>query len=261
MNKVSVFLTDWQVLFREGIHFTLSGEEDLEVIGEDTGNEQALAFVEENIPQVAIMNANHGPLSGIEATRRIKQSLPEVAVILVMDNDNKEDYFAALKSGANACLTKDIDPESLVSTVRQVAQGNYSFSEAIWQPEVAARMLDEFEASAAISKQVGDLLAHLTAQEIELLRHIAGGGSKEQLLAASGAGEEVITHRWQSILQKLVANDHKQTLLEAAQNGLSALSGANLSGKPGVKYITRGEFDAFKESLKERFRSLSGELV
>jgi DNA-binding NarL/FixJ family response regulator len=52
MNKVSVFLTDWQVLFREGIHFTLSGEEDLEVIGEDTGNEQALAFVEENIPQV-----------------------------------------------------------------------------------------------------------------------------------------------------------------------------------------------------------------
>ncbi len=48
MEKVSVFLADWQVLFREGIHFTLSGEDDIEVIGEATDNEEALNFIETN---------------------------------------------------------------------------------------------------------------------------------------------------------------------------------------------------------------------
>ena len=45
MGNITVFLANWQVLFREGIHFTLSGEEDIEVIGETTGNEEALAFI------------------------------------------------------------------------------------------------------------------------------------------------------------------------------------------------------------------------
>ena len=64
MNRITVFLADWQVLFREGIHFTLSGEEDVEVIGEGTGNEEALAFIEKNVPNVAIFNAAHSDLCG-----------------------------------------------------------------------------------------------------------------------------------------------------------------------------------------------------
>ena len=56
MEKTSVFLADWQVLFREGIHFTLSGEEDIEVIGEVNNNEEALKSIEENPPRIAILN-------------------------------------------------------------------------------------------------------------------------------------------------------------------------------------------------------------
>ena len=76
MEKLRVFLSDWQVLFREGIHFILSGEEDMEVIGEETENEKALAFIEENLPGVAILNASQGNPSGIEVTSQIKQNAP-----------------------------------------------------------------------------------------------------------------------------------------------------------------------------------------
>ena len=82
MEKISVFLSDWQVLFREGIHFTLSGEEDIEVVGEATDNEEALIFIESNPPRVAILNANRDKLRGIDTARRITQNLPSVAVIL-----------------------------------------------------------------------------------------------------------------------------------------------------------------------------------
>jgi len=261
MERISVFLADWQVLFREGIHFTLSGEEDMEVIGEDTGNGQALAFIETNTPQVAILNANnHEKLSGIEATHHIKQNLPEVSVILVMDSDNEEQLFAAVKSGASACLTKDVDPEVVVNTIREVVQGSQPISEALLRPEIASRVLGEFEVFASIGEQVGKLLAHLAPREAEILRHIAEGSAREQMAKTLEISEEAISHKLQSILHKLVANEHKLRLLEAAQGGLPAISRIGFSGKPGVEYITKKEFTAFKEGLKERFKSLSGEI-
>jgi DNA-binding NarL/FixJ family response regulator len=260
MEKISVFLADWQVLFREGIHFTLSGEEDMEVIGEDTGNGKALAFIETNTPQVAILNVNHDKLSGIEATHHIKQNLPEVSVILVMDSDNEEQLFAAVKSGASACLTKDVEPEVVVNTIREVVQGGQPISEALLKPEIASRVLGEFEVFASIGEQVDKLLAHLAPREAEILRHIAEGSAREQMAKTLEISEEAISHKLQSILHKLVANEHKLRLLEAAQGGLPAVSRIGFSGKPGVEYITKEEFAAFKEGLKEHFKSLSGEI-
>ena len=260
MEKISVFLADWQVLFREGIHFTLSGEEDMEVIGEDTGNGKALAFIETNTPQVAILNVNHDKLSGIEATHHIKQNLPEVSVILVMDSDNEEQLFAAVKSGASACLTKDVEPEVVVNTIREVVQGGQPISEAFLRPEIASRVLGEFEVFASIGEQVDKLLAHLAPREAEILRHIAEGSAREQMAKTLEISEEAISHKLQSVLHKLVANEHKLRLLEAAQGGLPAVSRIGFSGKPGVEYITKEEFAAFKEGLKEHFKSLSGEI-
>ena len=56
MEKISVFLADWQVLFREGIHFTLSGEEDIEVVGEATDNKEALDFIQNGYIRDIVFN-------------------------------------------------------------------------------------------------------------------------------------------------------------------------------------------------------------
>ena len=162
MEKVTVFLADWQVLFREGIHFTLSGEEDIDVIGEATANEEALNFIEANPPRVAVLNADRGKPSGIDVTRRIKQNLPSVSVVLVLDSDDEEQLFSAIKCGASACLTKDIDPDELVNIIRKVAQDAYPISEALLRPGIASRVIDEFEACSLISKEVDNLLACLS---------------------------------------------------------------------------------------------------
>jgi DNA-binding NarL/FixJ family response regulator len=260
MEKVSVFLADWQVLFREGIHFTLSGEEDMEVIGEETENEPALAFIETNMPQVAILNANHDKLSGIEATRHIKQNLPEVSVVLIMDSDNEEQLFAATKSGASACLSKDVDPEVVVNTIRKVVQGNQPISEALLRPEIASRVLAEFEALASIGEPVRKLLAHLTPREAEILHRIGDGNSKKQVAETLGISEGVFSNRLEALLHKMVTNDQKLLMIEATQGGLPAISRVSLNGKRATEYITKEEFDAFKESLKERFQSLIGEI-
>lgn len=260
MDKITVFLADWQVLFREGIHFTLSGEEDIEVIGEDVGNEQALAFIETNPPQVAILNASHDKVNGFEATRQIKQTLPEVSIILVMDNYNEGLLFDALKSGASACFTKDVDPDVVVNTVREVVQGAQPISEAIWKKEIASRIIDYFTALSSLGEQVRKMLAQLTTRETETLYQIADGNSKEQIAGTLDVNDVELDKRLGSVKYKLVSNDQKLMLIEVAQSVLPSISRVSFNGNSGTEYITKEEFDAFKESLKERFKVLSGEI-
>ncbi len=260
MEKLRIFLADWQVLFREGIHFILSGEEDMEVIGEDVENEKALTFIEANSPNVAILNADHGRPTGVEVTRRIKQNLPEVSVILMMDSDNEDQLFSVIKSGASACMTKDVDPEVVIDTIRQTAQGHQPIRETLLRPEIASRVAGEFEAFSSFGEEVGNLLAHLTQRESETLHHIIEGKAREGLAEATGISEETITRQLEAILRKLVANEQKRMLLEAAQRSLSAAAGSGYNAKQTAEYITKEEFEAFKESLKARFKSLSGEI-
>jgi DNA-binding NarL/FixJ family response regulator len=256
MEKVNVFIADWQVLFREGIHFTLSGEEDMEVIGEGTSSEEALTFIETNQPHVAILNIDQSKLTGIEVTRRIKQNLPDVAVILTMESDNEEQLFSAMKSGASACLTKDIDPEDVVNLIRKVAQGDQPISEALLRPKIASRVVDEFEAFSTIEKQVSNLLARLLPTEAEILRHIADGSQIKEITNALALSEEIIRHHLNRLLTKLVANERSHEVIEAAQKGVPSV--ISKAGKPGAEYVTKDEFNEFKKKLMERFKSLIG---
>ncbi len=264
MEKVSVFLADWQVLFREGIHFTLSGEEDIDVVGEATDNEEALNSIEANPPGIAILNASRGKSNGIKSNgiidvpRRIKQNLPSVSVILVLDSDNEEQLFSAIKCGASACVTKDIDPDELVSIIRKVAQGAYPISEALLKPGIVSHVIDEFEAFSLISKETGNLLAYLTLHESEVLRHIADGNSIAQPTQTSSINEEAIRRHLEHLLTKLVANDHSREVIEAAQNGSPSI--IRRTGKPAAEYVTKDEFTKFKESITERFKSFTSEL-
>ncbi len=168
--------------------------------------------------------------------------------------------FSAIKCGASACLTKDIDPDELISIIREVAQGAYPISEALLKPEIVSRVIDEFEAFALISKEAGDLLARLTPREGEILGHIADGNSIEQLTRTLSINEEAIRRHLEHILTKLVANDHSREVIEATQRNLPAIISRAKPAKPEAEYITKDEFTEFKDSITERLKSLTGGL-
>ena len=259
MEKVKVFLSDPQILFREGIHFILSGEEDFEVTGETTGNEEAWTLIEANPPNVAILSAQNGNLSGPEITRRIKRILPSVSVILTTEKSDEEQLFAAMKSGASACLSKGTDPEQLLDTIRVVAQGNQPIVASLLIPGMASRALIEFEDISTFNDQLHSLLANLASKEFEILSSIADNNSLEQIAVKLNMNEETARRHLRAILTKLVANDQARALIEAAQSSL-ILRGVVKKSGPSAEYVTREEFNDFKESLMARFKSFIGEL-
>ena len=261
-KKIKVFLSDPQVLFREGIHFTLSGEEDFEVTGETTNNEDALASIGANPPAVAILNMEDGKLDGTEATRRIKRISPTVSVILVIDTDNEEKLFQAIKSGASACLNKDTGPDYLVDLIRDVDQGGKPIIDSLLVPGLASRLLAEFEALATLSEQLNKLLAPLSPKEIEVLNYIAAGDELEQVATRLSSDKEIVIQHLNLIADKLVANEQSKALIEATQRSLpSIMPGMAMAGNPTTEYVSREEFIEFKEHLMERLKSFIGELA
>src|SRR4030042_1844076 len=262
MEKIKVFLSDQQVLFREGIHFILSGEDEFEVTGETTSNEEAFTFIEANPPNIAILNVSDIKTSGFDITRRIRRNLPSVFVILIMDNKDPEKIFAAIKSGASACLTKDTEPEHLLDVIRVVAQGSFPVMEELLTAGLASMILTEFADIAAINEQFDNLLANLAPKETKILNSIAAGNNIEQISVKLDMSEETIRRSIRLILNKLVSNDQARTVIEAAQRSLpSIIRGSGKRDGKSIEYVTKAEFNEFKDHLMERLKSLIGELA
>jgi DNA-binding NarL/FixJ family response regulator len=257
MEKIKVFLSDPQVLFREGIHFILSGEDDFEVTGETTGNEEASHLIASNPPHIAVLSYQDPKADGCEITRRIKRSLTSVAVILIMDKKEPEKLFQALTCGASACLTKDTEPDYLLDIIRVVAQGSQPIIDEMLAPEVAARVQAEFKEVAAVNDQVDNLLADLTSRESQLLGTIAAGNGIEQAAAKLDINEETIRRTLRTVQSKLINNDQAHAVFEAAQRSLPVLIRTKTAKDAAAgQYVTRAEFNEFKESLMARFKSL-----
>jgi DNA-binding NarL/FixJ family response regulator len=260
MEKVKVFLSDPQILFREGIHFILSGEDDFEVTGETTSNEDAFKLIEANPPNIAILSMRNGKFTGPQITRRIRRILPSVAVILISESDDEEQLFLAIKSGASACINKDVDPEFLLDIIRVVAQGSQPVIEDLLIPGIASRVLVGFDDISTLNEQLDNLLADLTTKEREILSNIGAGNSIDEIAENLDIKEETIRRNLRLILNKLVANDHARGVIEAAQRSLpSIIHGGTGAGDAAANYVSKTEFDEFKSSLMEQLKSILGE--
>jgi DNA-binding NarL/FixJ family response regulator len=256
MEKIKVFLSDPQVLFREGIHFILSGEDDFEVTGETTSNEEAFPLIEANPPHIAVLSLEGTTSDGCEVTRHIKRSLASVAVVLILEKKDPEKLFQAIICGASACLTKDTEPDYLLDVIKVVAQGSQPIVDEMLTPGLASRVLTEFKDVAIINEQVDNLLADLTPKESQILNTIAAGSNIEQVAAKLDINEETIRRTLRTVQSKLINNDQAHAVFEAAQRSLPILIRGKVGKDTGAsQYVTKAEFNEFKESLMARFKS------
>ncbi len=256
MEKIRVILSHPQVIFREGIHFILSGEEDFEVAGESTGNQEAFKLIEANPPDIAILSQNDEKVSGAEMTRRIKRIYPSVAVVLITDKNDGVQVFTSLISGISASLTPDTAPERLVAVIRDVAQGGVPAVEALLTPALAVRTLADFQDLATLNERMGITMAQLSRKEAEILNCIVSSSGPGQVAAKLTLTEEVVRNHLRDILKKLVANDQVRAVITEVQRGLPLLMKGK--GEPS-EYLTRAEFNDFRDSLMARFKSLISE--
>jgi DNA-binding NarL/FixJ family response regulator len=117
-KKIRVLIVDDSASFRMGMRALLEIQPDMEVAGESTSGNKALKSLEEQQPDIVLLDAKMPGLSGVEVTRQIKDRWPQVKVILMT---MFADYCSkSINAGADAFLTKGIPPEDVLSVIRGV---------------------------------------------------------------------------------------------------------------------------------------------
>jgi len=121
-EKIKVLLTDDHKLIRDGIQSILESTPDIEVIGSVSSGEESINEARQNRPDVILMDIMMSSMTGIEATRWIKDFDPTVKIILVTMEISKEYVSAGIKSGVDGYLPKDSDKETLLEAIRCMAE-------------------------------------------------------------------------------------------------------------------------------------------
>jgi DNA-binding NarL/FixJ family response regulator len=137
-----------------------------------------------------------------------------------------------------------------------VAQGTFPIMEELFTPALASLVITEFEDLAAMNEEFEDILASLAPKELQILTSIAAGNNIEQVAAKLDMTEETIRRNIRLVLNKLVSNDQARAVIEAAQRSLPAIIRSAKRDLKSSDYITRAEFNEFKDRLMERLKSI-----
>jgi DNA-binding NarL/FixJ family response regulator len=212
---IRIVLADDQALVRAGFRLILEAEDDLDVIGEASDGEQAVAVTRQLRPDLVLMDVQMPKLDGLEATRRIGGDTSMRSRVVILTTFEQDDYvFAALRAGASGFLLKNTPPEELVQAVRVVAAGD-----ALLAPSVTRRVIEDYMQRPA--RRMNDAgLELLTEREREVLRLLATGKSNSELATHLFLGEGTIKTHVSHVLAKLGLRDRVQAVVFAYESGL-----------------------------------------
>jgi DNA-binding NarL/FixJ family response regulator len=214
---VRVAIADDQAMIRDGFRMQVTYAEGLELVGEASTGEQAVALARAVVPDVLLMDVRMPVMDGIEATRRIvaDPATAPVRVLVLTTFDLDEYVYGALRAGASGFLLKDSSPEELQHAIRVVADGG-----ALLAPQVTRRLVAEFAARPMAGNPSTELAEQLTARETEVLRLVARGLSNAEIATELFLSPLTAKTHVSHILTKLGLRDRAQLVVVAYEAGL-----------------------------------------
>lgn len=216
MNTIRILIADDHTMFRQGLREILERKGGFQVVAEARDGAEALRMIDQERPDIALLDISMPGIGGIEVARRIAaQGLPTRIVMLTMHRDDRM-AMEALRAGANAYLLKDAEASDLIQTLRAVARG-----EAVLEPTTAARVLEELRRSDATPAA-----DQLTERERDILALVARGDDNRAIAQQLHLSEKTVANRLSEIFSKLGVSNRTQAALVAVQRGLvSGLEG------------------------------------
>jgi two-component system, NarL family, response regulator DegU len=223
-DKIQVFIISQQSLFRQGIQHSLSLLPDVSVVGAADISDEVLKTIDNQPPDVVLMDIDGSPDVGLVLARKIKQHTSSVAVVVLASNPSDEQLFEVLKGQAASYLSKESTAEQLIETIRRVAHGEHPINESFTaRPKVAEQVLLQFQ-ELSRKNEAEAFLSPLTPREMEILKYIGQGFLNKQIAVELGISEQTIKNHVTSILRKLNANARTEAVVLALRQGLITLN-------------------------------------
>jgi DNA-binding NarL/FixJ family response regulator len=225
-EPIRVLLVDDHALLRRGLVTILSLEPDIEVIGEAADGREAVAKVEQLLPDVVLLDVkmpSRGEIGGgIEAAAAIRTIAPSTRVVMLTMSDDEADLYEAVKAGATGYLLKDIPLDEVAESLRAVAEG-----QSLITPSMATKLLSEFATLAKSGEERDQAPAppKLTDREMQVLKLIATGANNGKIAKTLFISENTVKNHVRNILEKLHLHSRMEAVMYAVREKILDLPG------------------------------------
>lgn len=215
MERMRVLLVDDHALFREGLAGIIAAQPDMEVVGEASDGLEAFVKAQELKPNLILMDVQMPGMDGLEATRQIKEALPETRIVVLTVRDDGEKLFKALKNGAQGYLLKEIRSQEMLAMLRGAMQG-----EAALSPSLAGRVLAEFRRLSKYGFVEKEEDSGLTEREQQVLVQVSQGATDKEIAEALTISLNTVKTHVRNILAKLQVSTRREAAKAAKNKGL-----------------------------------------
>lgn len=220
LTKIKVLIVDDHRLLRDGLAAVLNQAEDIEIVGSVPSGEEAISIFSTLKPEVILMDIIMGGMTGIEATRWLKEQDGNVKVILISSEIRKELVTAGIQCGIDGYLPKDVDFSVLCDAIRTVKKGGRYFNEAITNLVFE----DFYQKKKLINTQGKVTLPNdLTKREQEVLALVASGKSNQEVADDLFISIKTVDSHKNHILDKLGLKNTAELVKYAIKNKLISL--------------------------------------
>lgn len=198
---INVMLVDDQQLIRRGLRTLIEIESDMKVVAEAANGVEALSEVEEHTIDVALIDAQMPHMGGIELIRQLRNTHPEIATIILTTFDDENILTAGLAAGAGGHLLKDVDPDELITAIKQVHAGRTVLG------TMGSKFLVEDYLERKTSMPFHTDVTALSERETVVANHIGQGYTNREIARAMFISEGTVKNHVSSILRKLGLRD------------------------------------------------------
>jgi len=215
-GDVRILLVDDQPLFRHALATLIADQSHLSVVGEAENGLHALELARSLKPDLILMDVEMPVMGGVEATRRIRDELPNVKVVILTVSEADDPLFDAIRFGAHGYLLKDLRPEQLYELIRAVMR-----DETVISPAIAGRLMREFRDGATrrtvLPEEDGPVL---TRREIQIMQLVSQGLSNKEIGVRLSITEGTVKNHVHNALEKLQLENRIQAAAYVVRHGL-----------------------------------------
>jgi NarL family two-component system response regulator LiaR len=210
--RISILLVDDHKIVREGSRQLLEQFDDMNVVGEASDGLEAIRLAGELHPEVIVMDVRLPNLNGIEATRSITTSFPEIKVLILSAYDDDSYIFPLLEAGASGYLLKTSSGKEFAEAIRLVHTGQTALS-----PRISSKIVNRIGGRKAYRKK--DMPKGLTEREMVVLRSAAHGSANKTIASQLGISTQTVQVHLRNIFGKLGVSSRSEAIARAMQYG------------------------------------------
>jgi two-component system nitrate/nitrite response regulator NarL len=217
-TDIRILLVDDQPLFRRALATLIAEQPLLSIVGEAQNGLEAVEMAYALQPDLVLMDVEMPVMNGVEATRRIREELPGVKVVILTVSEADDHLFDAIRFGAHGYLLKDLRPDQLYDLIRAVMRNETALS-----PAIAGRLMQEFRerpggaGRVASPEPSGPTLTH---REIQIMQLVADGLSNKEIGAHLSITEGTVKNHVHNALEKLQLENRIQAAAYVVRHGL-----------------------------------------